>query len=121
MSKVPDKRQAAEARGRKGEAKAALYLRLKGWRIIAARARTPVGEVDIIAHRGRTVAFVEVKTRATKADLDLAVDAFRLRRVAAAAEQLFHQYLGIADEFRIDVILVAPRSMPRHLENVWHG
>ncbi len=115
------KRQAAEERGRKGERFAANWLRLRGWRILAERAKTPVGEVDLVAHRGRTIAFIEVKTRANKAELDLAIDEYRLRRVAAAAEQLFHQYLEIADEFRIDVILIAPRALPRHLENVWHG
>ena len=73
-----------EAKGRKGETLAAWYLRFKGWRIIARRVKTPRGEVDLIARRGRTLAFIEVKWRASAAQLDFAVDPYRLRRVAAA-------------------------------------
>ena len=57
------KRQAAEARGRDGERRAAWWLWLRGWRILDQRVRTPAGEVDIVARRGNLVAFVEVKTR----------------------------------------------------------
>ncbi len=54
------KRQQAERGGRRAESLAALWLQLKGWQILARRARTPVGEVDLIARRGRLLAFVEV-------------------------------------------------------------
>ena len=67
-------REAAEKRGRGAETIACWWLRLHGWRILAVRARTPVGEVDLIARRFRTVAFIEVKSRATNAKLDLAID-----------------------------------------------
>ena len=56
-------RQAAEKRGRGAETLACWYLRLRGWRILARRARVPGGEVDVVARRGRTLAFVEVKAR----------------------------------------------------------
>jgi putative endonuclease len=115
------KRQQAEARGRKGEAYAALWLRMKGWRILAERVRTPAGEVDLVAKRGNLVAFIEVKTRATDAELDHAIDDYRLRRVAAAAEILAPKYATNGEDICIDVILIAPRSLPRHLVNVWHG
>ena len=114
-------REAAERGGRRAERLAAWWLRLKGWRILAVRAKTPVGEVDLIARRGRTVAFVEVKTRATSAELDLAIDRRRLERVAAAANMLAHRYAGPADDVRIDVILLCPRRLPRHIANAWHG
>ena len=114
-------RQAAERRGRRAETLAAWWLRLHGWRILAVRARTPVGEVDLIARRFRTVAFIEVKSRATAAELDLAIDRRRLVRVAAAAEYLASRYGRRNDDIRIDVILVAPGRWPRHLVNVWHG
>ena len=115
------KRQQAEARGRKGEAYAALWLRVKGWRILAKRVRTPAGEVDLVAKRGKLVAFIEVKTRATVAELDHAIDDYRLRRVAAAAEILVPRFAPNGEDIRIDVILIAPRALPRHLVNVWHG
>ena len=114
-------RQLAERRGRKGESIAAWWLRLHGWHILAVRARTPVGEVDLIARRFRTVAFIEVKSRATPAELDLAIDRRRLVRVAAAAEYLATRYAGPRDDIRIDVILLCPKRLPRRLINVWHG
>jgi putative endonuclease len=106
-----------EAKGRRGETLAALYLRLKGWRILARRVKTPRGEIDLIARRGGTVAFVEVKWRERAADLDHAIDAYRLRRVAAAAEVVAHRYAKGADVQRIDVLLLAPGHWPRHMAN----
>jgi putative endonuclease len=114
-------RQAAEARGHWGESVAAWWLRLHGWRIVVQRAKLKVGEVDLIARRGRTVAFIEVKTRATLGELDTAIDEYRLRRVIAATNALAHKYAPNGEDIRIDVILIAPWRLPRHLVNVWHG
>ncbi|MEJ7926142.1 YraN family protein [Sphingobium sp. AN641] len=114
-------RQAAEKRGRQAERIAGWWLRLKGWHILARRARTPLGEIDLVARRGAMIAFVEVKARATTAELDLAIDERRLARVAAAAEILWHDLARPGDDMRIDVILLAPGRAPRHLTNVWHG
>ncbi|MDI1294957.1 MAG: YraN family protein [bacterium] len=114
-------RQAAEQRGRQGERIAAWWLRLKGWQIVGRRMRTRAGEVDLVARRGAMIAFVEVKARATSAELDVAIDERRLRRVAAAAEILWHDLAKPGDDMRIDVILLAPGRAPRHLTNVWHG
>ena len=108
-----------EARGRRGEWLAAWYLRLTGWRILASRVKTPRGEVDLIARRGALVAFVEVKWRARAQELELAIDEYRLRRVAAAAEVLAARYVRPGDDMRVDVLLLAPGRLPRHLKNVW--
>lgn len=115
---VPPK-LAAEKRGHWGERRATLWLRLHGWRILARRKRVGQGEIDIIARRWRTLAFVEVKTRATAAALDHAVDQHRLKRVAAAAHALAPRYARARDTIRIDVIFITPRTLPRHLKNVW--
>jgi len=112
-------RAAAEARGRKAERRAAWWLRLHGWRILGERLRVPVGEVDLVARRGRTVAFIEVKWRDRITDLDFAIDHYRLRRVAAAAEMLSPRFVDRDDDIRIDVMLLAPRRLPRHLVHVW--
>ena len=114
-------RKRAERRGRIGETCAALWLNLQGWSIVARRVRTPVGEVDLIARRGRTTLFVEVKTRATRPELDLAIDQYRLSRVASAASMLAPRYGRPGDDIRVDVILIAPRSLPRHIQNAWMG
>lgn len=112
-------RAAAEARGRRAERRAAWWLRLHGWRIVGRRLRVPVGEVDLVARRGRTIAFVEVKWRDRVEDLDHAIDEYRLRRVAAAAEMLSPRFARAADSIRIDVMLLAPGRLPRHLVHVW--
>ena len=113
------RRARAEKRGRRGEGLAAWYLRLKGWRIVARRVKTPRGEIDLVARRGRTVAFVEVKWRATGAELAMAIDEYRLRRVAAAAEAVAPRFARAGDDQRIDVLLLAPGRFPRHIVNAW--
>ncbi len=112
-------RRAAEAAGRRGERMAAWWLRLQGWRIIAERVKLPQGEVDLVAQRGRTTAFIEVKWRARAADLDQAIDGWRLRRVAAAAEILRARLAPAGHAISIDVILLAPGRFPRHVRNAW--
>lgn len=115
------KRQRAERGGRRAEAYAALWLQLKGWSVIGRRVRTPRGEIDLIARRGRTLAFVEVKARASAAEADISLDDYRLRRVAAAAEALAPRYQRPGDDIRIDAIFIVPRRLPRHIPNVWQG
>lgn len=112
-------RRKAERRGRRGETLAAWYLRLQGWRILDRRVKTPRGEVDLVARRGRTVCFVEVKWRGTAAELDTAIDEYRLRRVAEAATVIAPRYAGERDTQRIDVLLLAPGRFPRHIVNAW--
>jgi len=113
------KRQLAEQRGRKAENEAARWLEGQGWEILAQRRKTKVGEIDLVAKREGLVAFVEVKWRQRAADLDLAIDEYRLSRVAAAAESVAHEYATGGEDMRIDVILLAPGAQPRHIENAW--
>lgn len=112
-------RAVAERQGRRGEALAAWYLRLTGWHILAQRVKTKRGEVDIVARRGRTVCFVEVKWRRSAAELAHAIDGYRLRRVAAAAEVLAPRFARKGEDVRIDVLLLAPWCWPRRIANAW--
>jgi len=112
------RRRRAERGGRRAEGIAAWWLRLHGWTILARRARTPVGEVDLVARRGRVTAFIEVKSRASAAEAGLALDDYRLRRVVAAAEALAPRYARPGDDIRVDAMFIVPWRLPKHLVNI---
>ena len=114
-------RRQAEKRGRGAESLACWYLRLKGWRVLARRARVPGGEVDVVVRKGSIVAFVEVKQRSSDDAAAMALDEWRLRRVAIAAERLAPRFMRDGDDIRIDAIFIVPRRWPKHLVNVWQG
>ncbi len=78
------KRRRAYRKGHRGEWLAAAALMLKGYRILARRYRTPVGEIDLIARRGSLVIIVEVKARPTLEEAMEAVGALAQRRIDAA-------------------------------------
>ena len=82
-------------------------------------AALPLGEIDLVCKRGGVVAFVEVKWRKSAAELDHAIDEYRLSRVAAAAEAVAHEYATEGEDIRIDVLLLAPGGFPRHIVNAW--
>jgi len=113
------KRQRAEQRGRQAETQAAEWLFTQGYEVLDTRVKTKAGEIDLVVRGHGVVAFVEVKWRAKPIDLDLAIDEYRLRRVAAAAESVAHTYAQSGEDLRIDVILLAPRTPPRHIVNAW--
>lgn len=107
--------------GVRAETAAVWLLRLKGWSIVARRFTGGAGgEVDVIASRGRTLAFVEVKARADFARAIEAVTPRQQQRIRRGAEAFLAQrpaYAGYVVTF--DVILVAPRRLPRHLPNAF--
>src|SRR3546814_15084891 len=100
---------------------AAWWLRLKGYRILGQRVRCARGEIDLVARRGRTVAFVEVKRRADRTSAAWAVEERALRRVVAAAGMLAPRYARPDDEIRIDAILIVNGRFHRHVITILHG
>ncbi|MGJ4951193.1 YraN family protein [Bradyrhizobium sp. HKCCYLS20291] len=109
-------RIAAFRTGLSAEARAAALLIAKGYRILAKRFRTPHGEIDIIARKRGLVAFVEVKARASLDDAAYAVTPRQQQRIIDAAQAWLMAHPDHAEfELRFDAILVAPRSLPRHL------
>ncbi|MCB2063206.1 MAG: YraN family protein [Novosphingobium sp.] len=113
------KRQVAEISGRAAENRAAVWLEARGWEILDRRRKTKRGEIDLVARDGNAIVFVEVKWRRSAEQLDLAIDEYRLRRVAAAAEAVAHEYATNGEDLRIDVLLLAPGHEPRHIVNAW--
>jgi len=109
-------RVAAFRTGVSAETLAAAYLMAKGYRILAKRFRTPHGEIDLIAKRRNLIAFIEVKARATLDDAAYAVTPRQQGRIINAAQGWLIAHPEHAElELRFDVILIAPRSLPRHL------
>jgi putative endonuclease len=114
-----NRRQAAERRGRQGEDLAALWLMLKGYRILARRARTPFGEVDIAARKGDVLAIVEVKVRADLAAAAGAIPHRNQRRIAEAGEALAQSLRLKGVKLRYDLMVVSGPSLPRHIRDAW--
>ena len=111
----PD-RIAAHLTGLSAESRAAAYLIAKGYRIIARRFRSPVGEVDIVARRRDVLVFVEVKARATLDDAAFSLLPRQQQRIAAAASAWLAAHPEDADRaIRFDAVLVAPGRIPRHI------
>jgi putative endonuclease len=109
-------RQVAFALGLSAESRAAALLIAKGYRIVARRWRSPVGEIDIVARRRGTLVFVEVKARERLDDAAQAVIVRQQRRIIAAAEAWLAVHPDDANyDMRFDVVLVAPKSIPRHI------
>jgi putative endonuclease len=113
-------RVAAFRTGVSAETRAAAWLMAKGYRILARRFRTPYGEIDIVARRRNLLAFIEVKARATLDDAAYAVTPRQQARIINAAQAWLQVWLvqhpEHADfEQRFDVLLIAPRHLPRHL------
>ena len=119
---MTEKRRRARRAGLRAETLAAWYLRCKGYRIEAQNLRTPVGEIDIVARRGGTVAVVEVKRRPSDAELGSAVSFAQQRRLVNAAGWLLSARPGLGRlTLRFDVVLVTPRRLPLHLPNAWQA
>jgi putative endonuclease len=109
-------RVAAYRRGLFGETLAAWAYRLRFYRVLARRYRTPLGEIDLIVRRGRMIVFVEVKHRPSEAEaLETMVPRAR-RRIAQAAELWLAAHPDAAGlDLRFDLVIVNPRRLPRRV------
>lgn len=105
----------ARETGRAAEWVAAAWLMLHGWRIVGFRMRTREGEVDLLARRGRVLAVVEVKRRATLAEAVEAVGPVQQARLAAVAARLAAQPVHAGLSVRLDIVALAPGRLPRHI------
>jgi putative endonuclease len=110
----------AYRRGILAETLVALLLRLKGHRIVARRYATPVGEIDLVALKGKRLAFIEVKRRRTRDDAAFSVTAKQKRRIVRAAQYWLASHPAFAGhDIAFDVVLAAPWSFPRVIANAF--
>jgi putative endonuclease len=114
----PEERRTRLRKGRASEALAAVVLMAKGYLILGRRVKTRVGEIDIIAVRGKRLAFVEVKRRATREAAAAAITAKQAARIHRAADHwLAHRPRYHTHELGFDVMLLVPGHWPRHIVN----
>lgn len=112
---MTESRRRAEARGRRAERWAALWLVLKGYRIVSLREKTASGELDIVARKGRILAIVEVKGRNTLADGVNALTWHQQQRIIRGTSSFSgrrRQYARL--DIRYDLIVIRPWRLPFH-------
>lgn len=111
-------RRRSERQGHTAERIAALALMLRGYRILGRRQKTPLGEIDLIAVRGRRVAFVEVKRRPTLVAAQSALTPDQRARIRRAAGLwLARNARYQSHEMGFDLVLMAGRRWPRYLRD----
>lgn len=116
---VAKPKRTAHAQGLRGETAAALWLGLKGYRVIARRYRAAGGEIDLIVKRGQTVVFVEVKARGLLDDALIAITNVKEARLGRAARHwLARNPWAVGMTLRCDAVFLAPRALPRHVPDV---
>lgn len=117
--------RASRLAGRRGEVLAALLLMAKGYRILGFRLKTPHGEIDLLAQRGRILAVVEVKLRMTREEALNAVSAVQRERLRRAGTALAARRAGLRGLIvRLDLVALARggrtrATWPHHIGNAW--
>ena len=116
-------RQAAHQRGHRSESIAALWLRLKGYRILARRLKTRAGEIDLVAAAPfGPVCFIEVKARSDARAAAESVLAGQQTRIARAASLYLASRPHLSRRVsRFDIVAIAPRALPVHHRDVWRA
>ena len=117
---MSERRLKAYRQGLFSESVAALMLRLKGHRILARRYKTPVGEIDLVALKGKRLAFVEVKHRKSFEEAGFSLPARARRRIVRAAQYWLSGHPDYAGhDIAFDVVLAAPWAWPRYIANAF--
>lgn len=125
MTKKPENailRRLRERKGRRAENAAALWLQLKGYRILDRRARTPACEIDLIAVKKNMLVFIEVKSRRTQdAALESITPQLRGRLEQAARIWVTSRHKLQNHLWRFDLVLLSPGRFPRHMRDAWRA
>lgn len=105
--------------GHRSEWLAAAWLMARGYQVLGFRLKTRAGEIDILARRGRVLAVVEVKRRATIEAALTALGPDQYDRLLAAGRAVLRQRPSLAGHvLRIDMVALAPGRFPRHRRGV---
>ncbi|MGO9741733.1 MAG: YraN family protein [Roseiarcus sp.] len=120
MKRDAESRRGAHRWGLRAEWIAQLWLMAKGYRPLARRYSVKGGEIDLIVARGSTIAFVEVKARASMDDAEIAIDARKIARIARAARHWTARHpWALRCNLRGDAVFLAPRRLPRHVASAY--
>jgi len=113
---------ASRKAGRQAEVLAAVWLMLKGYRILGFRLKTPQAEIDILALKGPVLAVVEVKSRTTPVAALEAVGHDQRERLRRAGRTIASSRPRLAQAaIRLDLIAMSPGRFPRHIQDAWRG
>lgn len=113
-------RKKREAKGRRAEFFASIWLKLKGYYILDMRVRMHTGEIDIIAKKGKLIAFVEVKARKTTQIGQRSVTDHSWRRISRTAEiWMSHKRKFTGHDWRYDLVVISPLALPVHFRDYW--
>ena len=119
-SLAKNKKQKAYQRGKWAEYLAAAMLIFKGYRILTLRYKAIHGEIDIIARRGRTIVFIEVKARKSLTAGKESVTVKQRERISNAATQFMKQRPRLSNlTSRYDIVVIIPKSLPKHIKSAW--
>ena len=111
-------RKRAYLKGHWAEQIAAFYLRIKGYKVLENRFKTPVGEIDILARKGKTLVAIEVKSRNTRDAAVVALTSYQQRRIERALLYYLARKPSPLD-LRFDVVLISPWKWPYHIRGAW--
>ncbi len=119
---MTNRRKTAETKGRFAEQLAAIFLTLKGYEILEMRYKCPVGEIDIIARRGKILAFIEVKSRQTFELGILAINSKNRGRILSAANY-YCMRNDWSNQFlrRFDGFIFAKGKFPKHIKDAFRA
>lgn len=114
-----NKKRKAYSFGTMAEIISIIYLMLKGYRVLTRRFKTPVGEVDIVAKQKKTLVMVEVKARKNK-ETEEVITSRQMDRIMNAAALFIAKKPEFATfPVRMDLIIIHPWKLPRHIKNAW--
>jgi len=95
-------------------------LSVTGWRVLAWRWKCPLGEIDLVAKRGKIISFIEVKARQKEQAAINLITAHLWRQISEAADLFMARHGQYANfSWLFDAIIIVPRKWPRRFKNMW--